>query len=97
MQLSKFAVSPPDIKIFTPSTHEMLNELTVHILPKLCREDLSDIQLEYRSFQVGKNCHQLSHHICIAGVSWRRGVELEDGERRCKNAEGHQDEPNFRL
>ncbi|EGT30450.1 hypothetical protein CAEBREN_04294 [Caenorhabditis brenneri] len=50
--LSKFAVSPPDIKIFTPSSHEMLNELTVHIIPKLCREDVSDIQLEYRSFQV---------------------------------------------
>lgn len=50
--LSKFAVSPPDIRVFTPSTHEMLNELTVHIIPKLCREDVSDIQLEYRSFQV---------------------------------------------
>ncbi|CAI5454808.1 unnamed protein product [Caenorhabditis angaria] len=50
--ISNFAVGPPDVKIFIPSTHEMLNELSVHIEPKLCRPDPSKVLLEYRSFQV---------------------------------------------
>lgn len=41
----------------------MLNELSVYVEPKLCREDVSDIQLEYRSFQVS------GHVICYYRLS----------------------------
>ncbi|CAB3410317.1 unnamed protein product [Caenorhabditis bovis] len=50
--ISKFSVGAPNVKIFLPSNHEMLNELTVHIDPKLCRVDRSVVKLEYRPFQV---------------------------------------------
>ncbi|CAD6187549.1 unnamed protein product [Caenorhabditis auriculariae] len=49
---SIFEVGPPDVKISVPSHHDMLNELTVHIHPKLCRPDNSTINLDYRPFHV---------------------------------------------